>query len=1012
MGRTRGEGKELLRQVALRGVSWVGMEVTTLRPLAVRLASGELAKTRSRMIDPFDEQALVEQAIDDVLGGDSASRFRVLADRVGFRDAVRNSVVALRLGGVHVGRLAVASIDDSEKQGLVTAILGRFEHLLEEGGWTDTTGVLEQATALVSAEGLAPLEADRVYLLPGFPALGVVGRFARALEEAGAELLKTDPVEGMTVPRGLVFDTAPPESPLSFLHAVGRRSGRETGIELFSAASIYDELRGVLRRTLERGARWDEVEIVTPDPAAYGSALHALAAPLEIPVTFAVGLPVERTRPGRVVAEYFRWVESGFQESVLRGLIEASDIGPPEPHSWIDGPRLARALRSLRIGWGRDRYGSAIGRAVADLERLTPGRYEDEEGLGRRRKRVRQDLEALQALVVPLVEAVPDLPAEGRDPVSTSPAEVAAGVLAVLDRVKPGTDTDDTATERLRRILERVRATLTRRTDFSAALTIVRGYLEIRIPAPRAEGTAPWSSAPGHLYLTDFSSGGASGRPHTFIVGMDSGRFPGQVVEDPLLLDPERWRLGRGELPQTRDRIHQRKFGFAQLVARLRGSVTMSFARWDPSEARSLTPAPELLQALRLREGDPSLTFADLDEFLGDPESRLPVGEGRLDPDDVWLSLLATPDGRLMRGLDVVRSELPRLSSGMDASEAWSSAEASPRVGILGRSDPPASYESPSERPYSASRLGDLAACPRRFLLRHLIGAYPRDEPDFDPERWLDARQRGSLLHAVFEKALRRAREAGTDFTEPAFLEGALELVEQEAARTLIEVPTPSRAVHDWEVEGLRDDARSFVEMIRHEGAPWVGLEIRFGFGGPDVHLSLDGREIAVRGAIDRVDDEGAHLRVIDYKTGSFRGFDPKSGIYDGGRRLQHVVYSAVADSLYDKPVSTVEYHFPTRRGENQKRIYATEDLRHGGRLVASMLAGVEAGRFPPTDSADDCRFCDYQEVCGIGVGDWDVESRPAEWSARHLQELPELQSLRDARRWEDEEPVFGDPSS
>ena len=69
-------------------------------------------------------------------------------------------------------------------------------------------------------------------------------------------------------------------------------------------------------------------------------------------------------------------------------------------------------------------------------------------------------------------------------------------------------------------------------------------------------------------------------------------------------------------------------------------------------------------------------------------------------------------------------------------------------------------------------------------------------------------------------------------------------------------------------MEELRDDARSFVDMIRSEGPEWVGLELRFGFGGPEVHLSLDGGEILVRGAIDRVDDLGTHLRVVDYKTG------------------------------------------------------------------------------------------------------------------------------------------------
>ncbi|MDH3222875.1 MAG: PD-(D/E)XK nuclease family protein [Gemmatimonadota bacterium] len=986
------------------------MEVTTLRPLAVRIASRALAEARLRMIDPFDEQALVERAIDEVFADNPHSRFGPLAEKVGFRDAVRNSVQALRLGGVHVGRLALASIDDSEKQSLVRAILGRFEHLMEDRGFCDTAGVLERATALVTGGASPVLEGRGLFILPGLSATGVVGAFARALEAAGAQVLKTDPVIGLPPPKGLLFDVAPPETALSYLHGPRQYVGDAPSIELFCAASIYDELRGVLRRALHAGARWDEVEIITPDPAAYGSALHALTSSLGIPVTFAVGLPVERTRPGRVVSEYFRWLDSGFQESVLRGLIEAGDLVPQEPHDWIDGPRLARALRSLRIGWGRSRYLEAIDRRLASLPDLHPGRYESEDRLEKRRKRTESDLRAVRSIVAPVLGALPG-GGRGSELPETSPSELAGGVLAVLGRVARGTDTDDTALERLRRTLERIRSTLTRRTDFATAAVVVRGYLEIRIPAPRAEGTAPWSSAPGHLYLTDLASGGASGRAHTYIVGMDAGRFPGSMSEDPLLLDSERWRLARGALPSSRDQIQERRFQFAQLLARLRGSVTMSFPVWEPSEARALTPAPEILQAFRLREGDPGLTFADLEEALGNPESRLPMTLPPIDRDDAWLAALSTPDGRLLRGKASVGRAFPRLGAGQRAMDAWGQGRADVHTGILEPGPGHPSYLDAFSATYSATGLGTLGACPRRFLFRALLKAYPPDDPEFDPERWLDARQRGGLLHSVFEATLRRAREEGMDYDDPRFLEAALAFLSEEGERALREVPTPSRAVRDWEMNDLGDDVRSFVDMVRQEVPDWLALELRFGFE-EDAWLPLgDGRRLSVRGAVDRVDDLGTHLRVVDYKTGRDTRFGKKTGIFDGGRRLQHLIYSAVAEVLYGKPVGSAEYHFPTRRGENTVHSYSAGEYASGSGLVRRMLEGVQAGWFPPTDTKDDCKFCDYREVCGVVVGKWDTESRPAEWSDAHLADLPELQALRDARRWENEQPVFGDGS-
>ena len=904
--------------------------------------------------------------------------------------------------------------------------------------------MLEAAIRVVDAAPEAPgaAAADPVFLLPGLSDRGLSGRFLRALERRGATVLKTDPVIGLGVPRGILWDAGPPESAGSYLHAVEKRRDRSARtasprIELFAAGSVHDELRGVLRRVIEMGARWDEAEIVASDPAMYGSALHALADSMDVPVTFAVGLPVERTRPGRVAATYFKWIDSGFQESVFRALVEAGDVIPPAPHSRIAGPRLARALRRLRIGWGRDRYMRRIDAAVRGLPAMQPGRYEDEERFERRKTRKEKELHALNALLEPVLTATPKTRAtkygarkgspatvaagapqtgeaaraeqfEGAPGVS--PAEVAAGVKSLLARATRGTDTDATARERLMRILDRIEATLTRHTDFQSAAAIVKSLLAIRIPAPRTEGTAPWSSASGHLYLSDLTHGGAAGRPLTFVVGLDSTRFPGAAIEDPLLLDRERLRLGQGELAFASDRAADARFNLAQLVARVRGTLVLSYARWDPGEARALSPAPELLQALRLREGDRTLNFKALDRRLGITESRLPRAELRTDLDvsDVWLRALATRDGRLRDGVQAVGLAYPRLERGLAAAAALERDAASVHTGIIGTRDPPLSYQDLRGRILSASRLEGLGACPRRFLLASVLRVSSPDDPVFDPHRWLDALQRGSALHNVYERTLQQARDRGIEPGEDAFPALALELLDREIARMKWEVPSPSPVVRDLEAGGLREDVRSFVEMIRSAPPPWTALEMDFGMDDVGVVIpAADDEPVLVRGRIDRVDDCGSHLRVVDYKTGSDYGHDRKSGVYQGGRRLQHALYTAAVAAVQGRPVDRMEYHFPTRRGENRVRKYPVADLRHGGALAAQMLEGAAAGWFPATDTATDCRFCDFQEVCGVRVNKHGTATcRFADWTARNLDTLPELAALRRARNWEDEEPL------
>jgi hypothetical protein len=242
-------------------------------------------------------------------------------------------------------------------------------------------------------------------------------------------------------------------------------------------------------------------------------------------------------------------------------------------------------------------------------------------------------------------------------------------------------------------VLERIEATLRRRTDFRAAVTILRRYLDLRVRAPDPRGRpddpgAPWSSEGGSLHLSDLQHGGYSGRPAVFIVGADAERLPGAGVQDPVLLDSDRRVLGEG-LPTSSELLRERTFGFAALFARLRNAqVTLSYGAWDAAVARTVSPSPVLLQVLRLGRRDPSLTFHDLDKTLGRVVCRVPRG-GRplLDRDDVWLEALGS--GNVMRrGIDRVRAAFPRLDAGLATQAARRDGMPGPVHGVIGRTRP------------------------------------------------------------------------------------------------------------------------------------------------------------------------------------------------------------------------------------------------------------------------------------------------------------------------------------
>jgi ATP-dependent helicase/nuclease subunit B len=988
-------------------------------------------------MDEFEEEALADEAVDTALAaGGPAVAYARLAGGPGFRRAVRGAITALRLAGVPPDHLPRGAFQDAAKRDLMHRSLTAVEEMMASRHATDVAGVLDLATRAL-AEG-EPIPADHVYLLPGLSTRGASGRFVSALRDRGAEVLPTDPVAGLETPRGFLWRETETPTSLSFLATPDRtvprgepRSGdmeglplfeavsppgaagpeKEVGIDLFHAAGVHEELREVLRRVTASGARLDEVEIVTPDPETYGPALQALASRLGIEVTFAVGLPVARTRPGRAMVAYLRWVGDDFPSSALRRLLETGDLQAPGRHRRISPPRLARRLRRLRIGWGRERYAASIGAAIRRLDRRPsdPRPGEAPEVEERRRDRERRELEALRALVRHLLRHTPpEVPKRLElHPRPVAPAALAEGLATFLRLVPTARGSvDETAKERMLRILDRVRGTLTRRVAFGSAIGTLEDHLDIRVPAPRAEGKAPWLSDGGSLHLSDLEHGGLTARRMTFLVGMDAARFPGGDLQDPLLLDRERIRLSE-ELPTSAQRLEDRQFALAALLARLRGDVTLSHAAWDSGEARALTPSPVLLQAFRLASGNAAAGFSDLRRHLGTPVSRIPRGGSSIDREDVWLGTLVRGD-HFVEGVDAVRASHPRLAEGLDARRAWVDGRPGPHHGLL----PPRARFDPRKSPetvLSASRLEVLASCPLRYLYRYVLRIEPLDDPGYEPNLWLDPLARGKLLHTVYESLLRIARERRIEPADEAFEALGRSILEREAERLTEEIPPPGEGVYARELAALAADIRCFVEHVRHRPAPWEAVELAFGLGGePPVTLELAEGAVRLRGAVDRVDradPDGSALRIVDYKTGvAGARWAPSTGVFNGGRRLQHLLYTLAVEALEGRPVEAMEYHFPTRRGEGTVHRFGRGELDGGEALIVSLLDAARQGRFLPTEAPGDCRFCDYRTVCRVEGDSWRVpHSPPAAWGKARLEEGADVYAeLRRVRGFED----------
>ena len=968
------EGRELLRALSMARSGWIGFEPTDARKLANELVAHDVVRDGLRIADAFDLGALLDQAIDETISRNSdglSAEIRALSDQVGFRKAIRRSIEALRLEGIDSPTLRCADLEDLRKRNFLADVYGLYESRLRTSRRADSAEVYRRAAHGLS-RGPITLPKASIILVPGLPMHGLRGRFIEALRARGATVLNDDGCN-TEAPR---FVLAP---------AAQRPNEANRHIEIFAASSPLHEIKEVLRRCVAAGLHWDEVEIIATDADVYGCALDSLARRLNIPVSYAVGLPASRTRPGRVVSAYLRWIQEDFSDEIIRSLLESGDIVPEGEFKTSNGVSLARTLRKLRIGWGRDRYLEHID--AAERKAFTQLNADEEESEEKQRRiELLEDLTALRSLFTPVLEATPALPDRlQRGVARISPAALANGVGVLLQFAVTDHDVDRIARERIQARVERVRATLAREMSFESAIAVLRERLEVRVPAVGASGPAPWSSSPRHLHLSDIAHGGFTGRRATFIVGLDSGRFPRATVRDPLLTDHDRLQVAPA-LITTAERVAEAQFRFHSLFARLRGEVTLSYSAYDTVEGRKLGPAAVVLDAYRVKTAQPTANYEDLRAATQQVATAVARREAPLDVDDVWLSLMSEA-GVIHAAQHVVRNAFSGLDRGLHARQQRLAREVNAHHGLVSARaslDPRINSDI-----VSPSRLEALGTCGLRYFYRYVLGVRPPDIPEFDPEVWLDPRNRGSLLHEVYELTLKDARNRGIEVLGSDFESMALDHLKMACFKWRGLVPPPSATVFERECAELRADVSAFCSMCREDGARWVELELSFGNEEQQpVLVPLLGGRIKLQGRIDRVDEaDNGELVVIDYKTGSAA---PYKGVsFDGGRRLQHYLYAAAVEQLLGKKVARMEYRFPTARADNTIVGYEISELGAGRELISALLDNVAAGRFLPTDDRDDCRFCDFRTCCRVAISKNETTSPLANW-ARNLAPVPD----------------------
>lgn len=477
-----------------------------------------------------------------------------------------------------------------------------------------------------------------------------------------------------------------------------------------------------------------------------------------------------------------------------------------------------------------------------------------------------------------------------------------------------------------------------------------------------------------------------------FVIGMSEGN--GGRDEDPIITEAERQQAG-GAIPSRRMQATHRRRAFLATLAGAR-RATLSYPRADLRGQKELLPSRWLQEGASTLAGE-ALYASDIAKFAAarttpewftsvhsfeavlrseteraslqerDLASLLSAGER---PEEHFLA--GEIDG-LADGLSALRSRNPLRDGSAAQLDGWNGLV--PAGSVL----PPG-----SDQPVSPTALETFAACPFRYLLKHVLRVGEAERPEEADA--ISAADIGNVMHDALEEFF-NGTKGRPDPSAPWSEE------EREQMRTIAERHcqaaedqglTGKSVVWASERQRILRNLELFLEKEQEQrlASGFVFDRAELAFGGttdgelPAARLALpDGTALLFRGRIDRVDRNGhGELLISDYKSGSTSKYgalkkpEPEAQLH-GGRLLQLPVYAlAIEGEATGGPVQTRYWFVTEREGFEERRITFDEAMRTElGRVAQVLVETMQTGHFPAvpeTGRGGQCEYCPYDSLC------------------------------------------------
>lgn len=736
-------------------------------------------------------------------------------------------------------------------------------------------------------------------------------------------------------------------APVAAPSAKGQKAPLDPTVQVLSAAGASleaVEIARLIQQAAAEGVRYQEMAVLLRHPEAYAVVFASAFQRAGIQAFFVEGVP--RIDP------------AARSLSLLLDLVGAD----------LDRARVMEFLTSTRVRWdailgpGADVSPSRWDRLSAEagiVSGLEAWRARLARARGSREAREFQDdrdlrlYDTLRRLVDRLAGDLAAMPENG------TWAEFLDATLALLEA---WIERPALTRERLERLL----GPLTRYAPAPSREQFLSRVRQLLASQVYREG----SLEEGRVLVGSIAAARGLRFRRVFVPGLVEGAFPSVVRPDPLLLDEERAALSP-DLATTRDGLEADRLLFLDAVRAAEERLVLSYPRFDTASGRERVSSSFLLRALEAALGR-RVSATDLARLaspgataLGRPHPEDPAAAiDRVERDLALVASgrrgaarhLASPEGFLVRSLAQERSSRQRTLTEWDGI-VEADAEALAGLRLAGRH-------------WSASAVQDFAACPYRHFLKRGLKLRAWEEPERAYQ--IDSNDFGSLYHEVAHRLFADLAEQKSLPLRKDGLGALVERIELLVDAALAAFAAEGGIINPALLDPVRVRLRSDIEEMLADDVEAADaadefVPVAFEQEFADLTVPLARREsVTFDGKIDRIDAtrKTRRVRVIDYKTGKYIWKQDEQ--WKGGTELQLAIYNLAARAAYPKhEVAEAVYYYATAAGDYKKKICAaTPDAEETLRKVLVTLDGLAAeGVFPPV--ADNCRFCDYQSVCG-----------------------------------------------